>query len=875
MREDRLKREKPRKHHKWPWIVLSIFVVIVLVVGIFWAKKGYDIKSAIADGYSYSQRLDKQDFYPKNSTTIYDKDGKVIKKLSQSNSNYTKSSDINPMIKKGLVQVEDSRFYVHHGIDMYGIARSVVSRIFEHRVQGGSTLTQQLVKNVVLKDQSQTMNRKIKEMVISQEIEKKFSKKQILEFYINDVYMGHGSYGFSSAADYYFSKNQNKLSLDQLAMLIGIPNNPVYYDPVNFPHRSIKRRNMVLSIMNKSGLISTKQYKQARVRPLGLKINEHKFDNDVSNNYGLSYAVFNATEELMKSSGFTMKYKFDNAADRTAYNTRYQQEYEKAHGQLMDGGFSIHTTINPELQDKIQSLVDKTYAYQTSRDKHGKLQPQVSSTVIDNKTGNVLAIVGGRTTDGDQVNRAIMGYRQPGSAAKPLVAYAPAFERGYLPQSSVVDSEIDGRKNWYSGYIGKTTVRHALEDSINTVAYKLALEDKNKSFYDDLAKMEFARLAPQDRNPIIAIGGFTYGTTTTEMASGYSSFSRGGNFIHPSNLTNIYDESNERMIYQNTHLQKSIYNPNASYMMLNTMQSVVSDGSGKAASLDNFKYTAGKTGTTDNSKDSYFVGMTPDFTIANWTGNDESSTLTGAQTGLSMAAFKAEGEYLVDYLKEKNKDFKKPSTIKVSGKNLSIDNANKKQSIQDVIDLDFSKFNNTQEKKNSERLFNMDYRIIYHLSKKEEYRREDKVERAINKYNKTPLKKESQYETKLDELQKIRYLNINVKRQKAKQKFSDQILDLQKELNLQQAMFESEKDNKQVAKYNEEKRQIQSERNQKRKDMVDKLMPSYNTQLQKVKDAYKNNDPDKADQKQKLIDIMNEIRSYGGTLPDLKLYINN
>jgi penicillin-binding protein 1A len=874
MRESR-KLEKQVKRRRWPKIVLLILVALVIVLTAIWIKVGPQLKSTVADGYAYSNRLDAKDFYPKNSTIIYGADGKELKKFSRSDAAYTNEKDINPMIREGLVEVEDSRFYIHHGIDMYAILRSIGARIFERRVQGGSTLTQQLVKNVVLKDQSQTMSRKIKEMVIAQEIEKKFSKKQILEFYINDVYMGHATYGFSSAANYYFSKNQSDLSIDQIAMLIGIPNNPVYYDPVQYPERSLKRRNMVLSIMNRNGLISNKTFQTARNKPLGLKLNKHTFDNDISKNYAINYAVFNATEELMKSSGFSMKYSFNSDKEMNDYDTKYSQAFQRAQGQLMNGGYSIHTTIDPTLQQKIEELVQSKYTGYDSRDKNGKLMPQLASTVIDNKTGNVIAIVGGRGTESDQVNRAVTGYRQPGSSAKPLTAYAPAFERGYLPQSSVTDSPIDGVHNWYSGYTGKTTIRHALENSINTIAIKLAHQDTKQLYYHNLTKMEFARMTPEDKRPNIAIGGFTIGTTTTEMASGYSSFSRSGNFVHPSNLAGIYDESNERMLYQNRHLEKKIYTADASYMMLNTMQSVITDGLGKAASLDNFKYTAGKTGTTDDANDSYFVGMTPDFTIANWTGNDLKSSLTASQQELPMATFKSEGEYLVDYFKEKDADFKKPSSIKVSGQNLSVDDSKKKQSIQDVIDTNFEKFNNAQEKENSERLFNMDYRIIYHLSKKEEYSREDKVQKALDDYRDSPIQKESQYSTKLDELQKIRYLNINVKRQKAKKKFASQIVDLQKELNLAQASFSAEKDNKKLAKYNTEKREIESQRATQRKKMVDKLMPEYNQQVQKVKDAYKNNDSDKEQQKQTLIDLMNEIRSYGGDVPDLKININD
>jgi len=878
MRKKKMEHKLIKKRRKWPWILLTFIVIVALGIGAFWWTFGYEIRNTIADGYSYSEGLKKSDFHPRNATIIYDRNGKEIKRLSQSSSNYTPINDINPDIRKGLVDVEDQRFYIHHGVDMYAILRSVGSKILHRRTEGGSTLTQQLVKNVILQDQSQNMTRKLKEMVIAQQLEKKFTKSQILEFYINNVYMGHGSYGFSAASDYYFSQNQKDLSIDKLAVLIGLPNNPTYYDPVASPERTIKRRNMILYIFNQQGLISKQTYKTARTRPLGLKINSRKYDNDVSNNYALNYAVFNATEELMKSSGFTMQYNFKDAAERQEYDRKYKQESERARGQLMDGGYTIRTTIDMDVQNKMEELINNTYKSYTGRTANGKLTPQVSSTVIDNKTGDVIAVVGGRTTQGDQFNRTVSGYYQPGSTAKPIVAYAQAFERGYLPQSSVIDSAVGAPPvhNWYSGYTGTTTVRHALENSINTVAYKLAASDTKASYYDDLAKMEFSNLSVYEKNnPRLAIGDFRNGVTTTEMASAYSSFSRGGQFIHPSNLTSIYDNDNSRFIYQNTHMKKAVYTKNASYMMINTMQSVITDGLGKAAALDNYKYTAGKTGSTDNNYDSYFVGMTPDFTIANWTGNDKKeNSLTVSEQGLPMQAFKAEGEYLVDQMKQKEKNFQKPKTITVSGNNLSVNSSNEKPSIQDVIDTDFSKYNLDQENKNTNRLYNLDYRIIYHLTKKEEFKREDKVQSAIDKYNEKPITKESQYNKKLSELQKIRYLNANVKRQSAKVDFNKQILELQKELNLSQAMFQAAKDNKKVAKYEAEKETIETQRAQKRQSMVDKLMPQYNSQLQKVKDAYKNNDSDKADQKQKLVDIMNEIRSYGGNVPDVKISTN-
>ncbi|WP_099974117.1 transglycosylase domain-containing protein [Lactobacillus terrae] len=877
MREQQLKKNKVKgsKKRRILWVLFAIILIFLVSVGIFWIKNGTEIKNSIRDGYAYSQNIKKDNFEPKNKTLIYDKNHQVIKKLSTTSSIYTKIDNVNPLIKNGLVQVEDKRFYSHHGVDIYGIGRAAFSRIFLRRQQGGSTLTQQLVKNIILKDQSQTSDRKIKEMVIAQEIEKKFSKQQILEFYINNVYMGHGNYGFSSASEYYFSKDQSKLSIDQLALLIGLPNNQTLYDPVINPNNAKYRRNVVLKTMLDSQLISNKEYKDAVKQPIKLKINQQSYDNDISKDYAINYAIYNATEELMKSSGFTMKYKFDSDQQRNDYNASYQQAFDKARGQLLSGGYSINSTIDMNLQNQVVKIAQDQYKAYTGKDSNGKLTPQLSSTVVDNKTGDVIAIVGGRSTDDDQVNRAISGYRQPGSSAKPIVAYAPAFERGYFPQSTVEDSKIDNIKNWYEGFKGKMDLRSALENSVNTVAYKLAVSDTKHSYYDDLLKMEFARLSPQDNNPIIAIGGFTYGTTTNEMASAYSTLARGGKFIHPSNLNSIYDSSNNRYIYQNRHINKRVYSPESSYMTINIMQSVITDGLGKGAALSNYGYTAGKTGTTDDTKDSYFVGSTPEFTIANWTGNDTPSTISASEQELSMQTFKAEGEYLVDYLKEENKDFTTPSDIKKDGQDLKVVKSKKKQSTQDKITTKFDLFNKEQRKDNNNRLDDLDYRIIYHLTKKEEKKRESKVKKAISKYKKSPFTKKSQYKSKLETLQKIGYLNANVKHQKAKIKFSNELIKLQKELNFTQAQLLSDKDAAKLAEIQGQIDTLKSQKDSDKKTKLAQLNKDYQDQLAKVKTAYKNDDDDKEAQKKKLEDIMDQIRSYGGSAPDITINVDN
>lgn len=854
---------------------LIALLVIFLIWGVSFCHRHLkEVQKDITDGYVISDDIKEKKFHPKQPTIIKDGTNKTMKTLTHSQADYVPYAQINPKIRKGVIAVEDRRYYLHHGVDLTGILRAVTQSLLRRQVQGGSTLTQQLVKNIVLKDQSQSLNRKIKEMVIAQQIEQKFSKKKILEFYLNNVYLGHGCYGIGSAAQYYFSKKQQQLNIGETALLVGIPNNQVLYDPVLHPQAARNRRNTVLYSWYQQGLISQAAFQRYSQPQIQLKIHNFTYDNDISQDYALNYAVDNAVKQLMMIHGFEMEYLFNNDQDKNDYRRRYSQVYDKYYGELLNGGFEIKTTINQDLQKQILQIVQQQYANYNQRSAEGKLEPQVSSTIVDNQTGDVLAIVGGRTTQGDQLNRAINAYRQPGSTAKPLIAYAPAFERGYAPQSRVVDGPVGGVHNWYDGYRGAVTLRQALADSINTVALKLALSDKDKSFYQLLGKMQFQGLYPADNNPIIAVGGFTKGVTTTEMASAYSSFARNGKFIAPSNLKSIIDTVNGRTLYQNPHMKTTVYNSSASYMMINAMQSVVTSGLGKNAALHNYAHVAGKTGTTDFNHDSYFVGMTPRFTIANWSGYDHQQPLSEDQLQLTIKTFKAEGEFLVDYLKVPNDDFKMPKTVRKVGDNLYVRQEAVEKSVAQIIKENYLAFNSAEINANAKRLSNLDYRLIYHLTKKQEQNRERIVNQAIAKYQQLPFTKLSQYSQKVSQLQKIRYKNENVKRMQAKKQFNQIIMQLQRQLNLNQAKLQAQKDNKRLASFATKKEQIEEDRQAQRQANVERLMKQYQVLLDKVKAAYQNNAANKQELKQQLENVINEIRSYGGNVPDPVIEIN-
>lgn len=826
------------------------------------------IKNNIQQGNIIASQVKKSNFEVKSPTVIQDVNGKDLKTITSLNNanSYIPLKNINPLLKKGLVQVEDKRFYEHHGVDIFGTLRAVAVNKLGNNVQGGSTLTQQLVKNTVLHDQSQTYDRKLKEMVIAQQLEKRYSKDKILEFYLNNISYNHSNLGINAAAKYYFGKDQKDLAPAECAMLIGLINNPVAFDPQSNPNLALKKRNQILKIWKHSKLLNEHDYQAAINSPLNLHITPAKINTDVSHDYALSYAVNKATIAMMHNNGFTEEYWWANQRDKNNYLIRYNRAYNLAREQLLKGGYVIHTNIDANKQNALQNIVDQTMGNATSDPN----QLETSISVIDNSTGQIVGIQGGRNAQLDAVNRGYLGYHQPGSTAKMLIAYPEAFERGWRPQSKIIDSAIpNGPKNWYAGYRGAMTIREAVAQSVNTPAFKLAKEDTSFDYINKLRKMEFDNLSPLDANPIIAIGGFTYGVTTTQMASGYSALTRGGNFISPTSVTKITE--GDRTVYQNTENKVPVFTPEASYMSLDVMKSVMTgNGLGKEARLSNYPYVAGKTGTTDNNQDSYFVGMTPQYTIAVWVGYDKSGhELTQSQLDLSKTLFKKVGEYYS--VGQPKVDFAKPSNVIKQGDYLYA-SKNKNNSIDDSVDSEAKQDISNRALQNQKRRDSLAYRIKYHLTLKQEKYREDRVKNLLAKIdtnfsNKENLKK---YQTYLRQAQDQ---NIYVRRQEQKDLLNKQILQKQMDLNKRYSELVAIEQAKQTKKIQQAQNKVTDKIKEENRIKASKLQDKLKEEISDLKSAYQNDAGDKNDKEKQVIDTINQIRALGIDEPDVDLTI--
>lgn len=635
-------KKKPKKKRKKPnwkkikpflWIFLLIEIICICGIGLYFGIKTYDkmsgdITETVEKTNQIIANMSEDDFNSRVPTTIYDKDGNVLKEIKTVDYIYRTYEELNPEVFDALVAVEDNRFYEHDGLDLKGFTRAMYYTFVKHQTQGGSTITQQLAKNVYL-TMEQTVWRKFSEAIIANELETRYTKHQILEFYVNNINYGNGCYSIESAANYYFGKNTTELSIAEIAFLTGIPNNPTVYNPLTNFDNANSRKEKVLNAMKREHMITETEYKEECNREIVLTVSEKNIDNLITD-YAQNYAINKAVESLMKYYGFEFKYDFNTEEERSTYFQTYSDEYKKYYSEILSGGYDIYTSIDTNIQNTLQSIVNSEMSrYTQINENTGIYMKQSSATIIDNRTGLVVGIVGGRTQDGvdNSYNRAYLGARQPGSTIKPLIVYTPAMELGYNANSTLNDSAISGGpSNAYSGYYGNVSLRFAVEQSINTTAYKLTQEIGIENSLNYLSKMNFKYLSSIDKqSQTIGLGGFTYGVTTVEMASAYSTLARNGQYIDATNVTKVYDRTSKTTIYENSYEKKKIYDDGAAYLMTDVLHSVITHGTGKPYQLNGVSAQAGKTGTTNNAKDLWFCGYTPNYSMAVWVGDDTPS----------------------------------------------------------------------------------------------------------------------------------------------------------------------------------------------------------------------------------------------------------
>lgn len=625
--------------------ILTFFMTIILigtiVAVVFVVRYGDDITALKSEAVDIVRSIDSTTFRSREESRIYDKDGELISTIRERDYEYVEYDDIGKNVINSFIAVEDLRYYEHEGVDYKSIARAGLEYVRNRGeiTQGGSTITQQLAKNVFLTHE-QTMDRKLTEIFIAIELENIYSKSEILEYYLNNIYFGRGAYGVQTAAQTYFSKDVDELTVSEAALLTALTNNPTLYDPIENPQQSTQKRNTIIGVMREHGFISEGDYREARYSELGINLNtatrEEQGLLSVSS-YPVTFAVHSAALELMRRDGFEFKYWFDEEFEKREYRERYEEKYNEYKNKINSGGYHIYTTIDMDKQDLLQETVDNSLRrYSTATAESGVYRLQGSAVTIDNRTGDVLAIVGGRSQDDVEnfYNRAYQAYRQPGSAIKPILVYTPAFERGLSPRSRMEDSEIrNGPQNYDGRYRGMVTISDAIKHSYNTIPYKLAEMYGPRTLLQYLAEMEFSNLDPKDNVLATSIGGFTYGTNTLEMTSAYSTIARAGMYVRPTGIERI-ETTLEEVLYENPRREEEVYDFMASETMTRELRRVVEEPGGTAYGIGvRGVPSAGKTGTTDEYRDVWFVGYTPDYTTGVWVGEDNPRPLGSARRG--------------------------------------------------------------------------------------------------------------------------------------------------------------------------------------------------------------------------------------------------
>lgn len=562
--------------------------------------------------------LSKEDFEINNFTTfVYDKDGNEYTTLTGSeNRTYASLSECSPYLPKAFIAIEDERFEEHMGVDIKRTVGATVKYLFSKvgigtSSYGGSTITQQVIKKVTGEDDKSSL-RKAKEIIRAIQLETWLSKDQIIELYMNLIYLGEGAYGVETAAYTYFDKSADELTIAECALIAGLAQAPEGYNPYRYPEKAKRRQELVLGKMYELEKITEEQYQEAKAQELVYK--KGSVDLASSNSYFVDAVVEEVIKDLMAEKGVTR-----TMAQKMVYNN----------------GLHIYTTIDPE----IQTILDDVYKDESYfKVKNGSYDPNLQSAmvIIDYKKGNVVALVGGagEKTTLRGLNRATQMTRSPGSNMKPLGVYGAGLEKGVLTAASTFDdvpttykvgTSVWPIKNYDGKYRGLINIRKAIEVSDNIVAAKALQEKVGTDYsYNFLKKLGISTLTTSDKNSpaSLSLGGMAKGVSPLELAAAYGTIANNGVYVEPKLYTQVKDRRGEVILEKKSEVRDVMTKENA-YILTDMLKTVTtgSEGTGKLAKLDNIDVAA-KTGTTSDDKDRWFTAYTPYYVGSVWFGYD-------------------------------------------------------------------------------------------------------------------------------------------------------------------------------------------------------------------------------------------------------------
>lgn len=542
-----------------------------------------------------------RNYAPTETTHIYDIKGKSLASIhGEANREVVKLNEISPDLKRAVLAIEDSHFYLHQGINPNSVGRALLANYRQGGiVEGGSTITMQLVKNLFL-SRERSFNRKLAEAVLAIRLEQIFTKDQILEMYLNGIYWGHNSYGVETAAQSYFGKSASELNLAESAVMAGLIQAPEQYSPFIKYEETKRRQTTVLDRMEGLGWISAKEAEAAKKEPL--LIGKPTAWQDIELPYITEAVIAELTDQFGKDA-------------------------------LLKGGMRVQTTIDYDFQKKAEEVVQGAH-----RGVSG-FADQIALAAVDPRTHFVKALVGGSSYEKSQYNRAIQARRQPGSSFKPFVYYTAFASGKYTPYSTVMDTPVRYRdggayyspKNYGGGYSGAMSIRSALVQSANVPAVKLG----KAVGLDKVIEVCRALGIKSPLEPVVSLPLGSIGVTPLEMAGAYATFASNGWHSDPTIIFRVTDSSGT-VLLDNTPEPKLILDPWATASLTNSLTGVINGGTGTKAQIG--RPAAGKTGTTSSERDVWFVGYVPQLSVAVWIGNDNYRPMGGGVTGGGQAA---------------------------------------------------------------------------------------------------------------------------------------------------------------------------------------------------------------------------------------------
>jgi len=647
------KRKKIKDHKSHEMLKRTLLISVLVICVIIIALVGVAI-GMYASAVKEVQSMDIKFLAYNDSSKIYyiDEDGneQQLVELERSDGKRTwlNSEDISPYMKSAIVAIEDERFYQHKGVDIKRTGGAVIGFLKGDASYGGSTITQQLIKNVT-GNRDKSVKRKVKEMLMAIALEKELTKDQILTNYLNRIALANNCTGVEAAANLYYNKSAKNLNLNEAAVIAGITQRPTYFDPIRNPNNAKNKRDTILYKMHELGMISQEDRDKTLAKDLELNIN-YDMKNAKVYSYFEDHVLNEVLEDLQKEAGYS-----EEMANQIVFGT----------------GVKIYATIDPKIQTAMEDYYERTSNF-TSVVKNNNIQSAM--VVMDPYTGELKGIVGGvgEKTEARGFNRATQSSLQPGSSIKPLTVYGPALEEDLINEATILyDSEIkvkNGKEVWsphnsYKGFKGKLSLKEAVGRSSNTTAVQvLDAVGIEKSYKYATEKFGLSTLTSADKyHAPLSLGGLNKGVTPEEMAAAYSVFANSGQYIKPHSYTKVVDHTGN-VLLEKKHSPKQVIKKSTAYIMTDILYSVThaAYGTGKSAKFSDEMPIYGKTGTTNDAKDKWFAGYTPYYVGVVWCGFDTPESL---DTSTNISA-KVWGEVMkVVHEGLKVKEFDVPDTV--------------------------------------------------------------------------------------------------------------------------------------------------------------------------------------------------------------------